>query len=211
LWPNSYIDQDAIWHGGRPRPRPHCVTQVTPKEHRPPQFSTHVLWQNGWMDQLPLGREVDLGPGHIVLDGDPAPPKEGHSPNFRPILLWPNGWMDQDATWYKGRPRPSHTVIDGDRAPPPKTGTASNFRPMSIVAKCHDSRRSPISATAEHLYSKWKKRTAVSFEHLPQPFNECSFVLYAFIAQTNSHRPGHNEIFFQDQKFSLFQYIFQDT
>jgi len=45
---------------------------------------------------------IGLGPGHIVLDGDPsntAPP-----PIFGPCLLWPNGWMDQDATWYGGRP-----------------------------------------------------------------------------------------------------------
>jgi len=25
LWPNSCMDQDATWYGGRPRPRPHCV------------------------------------------------------------------------------------------------------------------------------------------------------------------------------------------
>jgi len=52
---------------------------------------------------MKLGIEVDLGPGHIVLDGDPSPPK-GHSyPTFGPCLLWPNGWMDQDATWYGRR------------------------------------------------------------------------------------------------------------
>jgi len=27
----------------------------------------------GWI-KMPLGVEVGLGPGHIVLDGDPAPP-----------------------------------------------------------------------------------------------------------------------------------------
>jgi len=26
LWPNGCMDQDAIWYGGRPRPRQHCVT-----------------------------------------------------------------------------------------------------------------------------------------------------------------------------------------
>ena len=52
---------------------------------------------------MPLGTDVGLGPGQIVLDGDPAPPLK-------------------------------------------KNGTAPNFRTMSIVAK-----RSPISATAEHL------------------------------------------------------------
>jgi len=47
--------------------------------------------------------QVGLGPGHIVLDGDPGPPPpKGHSP----YLLWPNNSMDQDATWYGGRPRP---------------------------------------------------------------------------------------------------------
>jgi len=25
LWPNGWMNQDEIWHGGRPRPRPHCV------------------------------------------------------------------------------------------------------------------------------------------------------------------------------------------
>jgi len=25
LWPNGWMDEDAIWYGGRPRPRPHCV------------------------------------------------------------------------------------------------------------------------------------------------------------------------------------------
>jgi len=37
-----------------------------------------VLWPNGWMK---LGSQVGLGPGHIVLDGDPAPPPpKVHSP-----------------------------------------------------------------------------------------------------------------------------------
>ena len=52
---------------------------------------------------MPLGTEVGLGPGHIVLDGDPAPLPKGAQP--------------------------------------------LSFRPMSVVAK-----RSPISATVEHLY-----------------------------------------------------------
>ena len=37
---------------------------------------------------MEIGMEVRLGPGHIVLDGDPAPLfKEGaEPPNFRPIF-----------------------------------------------------------------------------------------------------------------------------
>ena len=39
---------------------------------------------------MALGTEVDLGPGHIVLDGEPAPlPIKGQSPlsNFRPMSI----------------------------------------------------------------------------------------------------------------------------
>jgi len=102
----------------------------------------------GWI-KMKLGTEVGLGPGHIVLDGDPAPPQpKGHSPEppiFGPCLLRPNGSMDQDAIWYGGRPRPwRHCVTWGPSSP--KTGQSPNFRPMSIVAK-----QSPISATAEFL------------------------------------------------------------
>jgi len=33
---------------------------------------------------MPLGMEVVLGPGHIVLDGDLVPPRKGTQPlNFR--------------------------------------------------------------------------------------------------------------------------------
>jgi len=32
----------------------------------------------GWI-KMQLGTEVGLGPGDIVLDGNPAPPKKGHS------------------------------------------------------------------------------------------------------------------------------------
>ena len=44
----------------------------------------------GWI-KLKLGMQVGLGPGHIVLDGDPAPPRKGEQqppPTFRPTLLW---------------------------------------------------------------------------------------------------------------------------
>jgi len=40
---------------------------------------------------MPLGTEVDLGPGDIVLDGDPAAPTERGSaaPIFRPMSIVP--------------------------------------------------------------------------------------------------------------------------
>jgi len=55
-----------------------------------PQFSADVYCRQtvGWM-KTPLG--MDLGSGHIVLDGKPAPPRKGHDMSllFGPCLLWP--------------------------------------------------------------------------------------------------------------------------
>jgi len=45
---------------------------------------------------MPLGTEVELGPGYIVLDGDPAPPPPKmvqQLPRFWP--MWPNGRPSQ--------------------------------------------------------------------------------------------------------------------
>jgi len=53
-----------------------------------PDCDVGVLWPNDWMDQGETRRAGRLGPGHIVLDGDPAPPPQrGTAPNFRPISV----------------------------------------------------------------------------------------------------------------------------
>ena len=48
--------------------------------------------------KMPLGTEVDLGPGHIVLDGVPDLRERGTAapPLFSPCLLWP--WSPISAT-----------------------------------------------------------------------------------------------------------------
>ena len=102
LWPNGLMDQDETWHGVRPRPRPHCVRwgprSPSTKRRHSPQLSAHVYGglTAEWI-KMPLGMDVGLGPGHIVLDGDPAPPpqKGGTPPIFGPCLLWPNGRPSQ--------------------------------------------------------------------------------------------------------------------
>ena len=87
LWPNDWMDQHATWYGGKPPPCAHCVRwgPSSPKGHNSPQFSTHVYCGQaaGWI-KMPLGTEVGLGPGHIVLGGDPAAPTEKGTaaPNF---------------------------------------------------------------------------------------------------------------------------------
>ena len=91
-----------------------------------------VLWPNG---SNKLGMEVGLGPGHIVLDGDPAPlTKKGPKPPiFGQCLLWPNGWMDYDATWYGVRSRPRrHCVRWGPSCPSPKRGKPPIFGPCLL-------------------------------------------------------------------------------
>jgi len=57
------------------------------------QFSAHVCCgqTTGWI-KTPLGMEVDLGPGHFVLDRFPAIGEKCTAalpPLFGPYLLWP--------------------------------------------------------------------------------------------------------------------------
>jgi len=114
----------------------------------------------GWI-KMKLQMEVGLGPGHIALDGDPAPPPpKGHSPQFSAHVCCGKmaGWIKMPLGTKVGL-GPGHIVSDGDPAPPPKRGTAlPNFWPTSIVAK-----RSPISATVEHLFSSVSQPTRYYF------------------------------------------------
>jgi len=88
--------------------------------------------------KMPLGVEVDLGPGDMVLDGDSASPSNGGA--VPPILG--HVYCGQTAEWIR-MPR-SHCVRE--EPSPPRKGHTPNFRSVSIEAK-----RSPISATDEHL------------------------------------------------------------
>jgi len=86
---------------------------------------------------MKLSMQVGLGPGHIVLDGGPAPlPPKGTAPILAHICY------DQMAGWIQMPLRmevglcPGRIVLDGGPARPPRErGTAApSFRPMSIVA-----------------------------------------------------------------------------
>ena len=73
------------------------------------------------MDQDETWHEGRPQPGHIVLDGDPAPPKRGtHTPNFRPMSVVAKRLDGQDATWYGGRPRPRWHCVRWDPTSPKK-------------------------------------------------------------------------------------------
>ena len=99
---------------------------------------------------MPLGMEVGLGPGHVVLDGDRSPRhRKGHSPRHFAAHVYCGqaaGWIKMPFGTQKTSAQATLCYM-GTQLPFPKKGTDPNFRPMSIVAK-----RSPISAAAEHLF-----------------------------------------------------------
>ena len=59
---------------------------------------------------MPLGTEVNVGSGDVVLDGSQPPPLKGAQPySFRFMSIVAkrlDHWMDEDATWYGSRSRP---------------------------------------------------------------------------------------------------------
>ena len=71
LWPNGCMDQGATWHGCRPRPRPRDVRwDLAPpnKGEQEPSFSAHVYCgQTAAWIKVPLGTEVNLGPGDVEI------------------------------------------------------------------------------------------------------------------------------------------------
>jgi len=76
---------DCVFNGDQAAPRTGGTPTTT-------QFLAHVYCGQtaGWM-KTPLGTEVDLGAGHIVLDGVSALRETGTAaPHlFGPCLLWP--------------------------------------------------------------------------------------------------------------------------
>jgi len=135
------MDQDGTCHGGGSHSRPHCAAwgRSSPsKKGAHPQFSAHIYCSQwaGWI-KMPLGTEVGLGRGDIVLDGHPAPllPKR-HSPQYSTRVCCGQTTLciriplGTELGLVLG-----HTVLWGPSCPSKQGGTAPNFRPMSIVAK----------------------------------------------------------------------------
>ena len=140
----------------------------------------------GWI-KMKLGMQVGLGPGHTVLDVDPAPPppKRGHSPQLSAHV-----YCGQMAAWIKmslGMELgldPSEFVLDRDPGPVPQKRAeppSKKFGPcllgpngwMDQDGTWHGSRPqprwlcvrwgpSPTSKFSAHVYySSWKHCTLV--------------------------------------------------
>ena len=113
----------------------------------------------GWV-KMPLDTEVDLGPGHSELDGEPAPLRKGHSspPLFGPCLLRPNGWMDRDVNWYGGRPRPRPRCVRWEPSSPTERGTAAPplFSPCLLWPNGRPSQQLLSSCLYLFVYGNYK-------------------------------------------------------
>jgi len=69
---------------------------------------------------MPLGRKVGVGPGDIVLDGDPVPPKRGTAPQFSAhVCCGQMAGLIKMALGTEVGLGPGDIVLDGDPAPPP--------------------------------------------------------------------------------------------
>jgi len=86
---------------------------------------------------MPLGMEVGVGPGDIVLDGDPVRPhKKWHSPSqFSAHVYWVQTAVCIRIPLVTGVGLSlGDIVFDADPPPLPKKGTEpSNFRPLFLL------------------------------------------------------------------------------
>jgi len=107
------MDQDETCRGSRLRPRRDSIgwgpsSSSSQKGHSPAQFLAHVCCAEtaGWI-KMPHGRKVGLGPGHIVLHGDPA------APSFRPMSIVaersrpPQLLLSSCSVWQSIKPTPN--------------------------------------------------------------------------------------------------------
>ena len=107
---------------------------------------------------MALGMEVGLGPGHIVLDGDPAPPLQT-PPQFSAHV-----YCGETAEWIKMALGmevdlgPGHIVLDGDTAPLPKKGAEPP---------------SPIFGPSLLWLNGWMHQHATWYGGRPQPRRLC--------------------------------------
>jgi len=90
---------------------------------------------------MKLGRAVGLGPGHIVLDMNPAlPAQKGHNPQFSAHV-----GCGQTAGGIKIPLRtevdlgPGNIVLDWDPAPPKRGHSIPNSGPRIVVKRLHGS------------------------------------------------------------------------
>jgi len=129
-------------------------TQLPPPKEHSPQFLGHVCCgQTAGRIKMPFGTEVGLGPGDIVLDGEPTPTlRKGEQqlpPNIRPM------YCGQTAGWIKMQLGtqvslgPGDIVLDGSR---PHLKHGSLPPPIRVLNQNSISISSAISAQITLLW-----------------------------------------------------------
>jgi len=106
LWPNTWMDQDVTWYGGKPQPcRRRCVrwgrsSPKTLKGAQAPVFGSCLLWPNSSMDEDATwyGSRSRRRP-HCVRRRPSSPAKGAQQP---PLF---------SAHVYCGHGRPSHLLL----------------------------------------------------------------------------------------------------
>jgi len=170
------MHQDTTWYGGRPRPRRLCVIwgpSCPQKRDTGPQFSVHFYCGQvaGWI-KMPLGTEVGLIPGDIVLYGDRAPPKRGAASQFLDHVCC--GQMARCIRIPVGTEvglGPGDFVLDGDPAPHLKEAQPPIFSPCLLWP------------------DSWMNQDATWYEGRPRPRRHCGRW------GSNSHQKGHSPQF----------------
>ena len=126
-----------------------------------PQFSAHFYCgQTAACMKIPLGMELGLVPGDIVLDGDHAPlHKRGRSPppfSAHDYCGQTAGWMKLVLSMEIGL-SPGDFALDGDSAPLPQTGAE------------------PAPQFSAHFYvpNGWMHQDATWYGCRPQPRGLC--------------------------------------
>ena len=137
LRPKGFIDQDATWYGGRPRPRRLCVRwgprSLLPKKGRsPPMFGPRILWPNVQDANWYGGRHRPSR--HCVRWGPSCPsPKGVHSLQFSANVRCGQtaGWTKMSLGMEVGL-GPGDFVFDGD----PATAREKAYPPPPIFGPC---------------------------------------------------------------------------
>jgi len=117
---------------------------------------------------MKLGMEVGLGPGHIVLNGDPAPPKGAQSAQFSAHVHCDQtaGWINMPLDMEVGL-GPGDFVLDGNPVPPKKRGYSpqKGARPQFWAHAC-------CGQTIAHLSYCWSLVCFNMWAQVPEYVND---------------------------------------
>ena len=144
------LDQGETWHGGRPRPRPHCVRWGHRPQERDTQFSAHVLWQNGWIDQDATwygGRS--RARRHCEM-GTHLSPKREHRPQFAAHSIVAKRLDGSRCHLVRIEAGPGHCVRREPSSPAPRKGAQQLLSPH-FSAHVYCGQMVPVSAIAKLL------------------------------------------------------------